>query len=236
MSQPATLALLLAFLPLVVSTGGPSVPRARLAEAEAGQLWGRLAIEEESPEGPLTPLIGVPITLYPALPALTAELEAIRRTARETAANYETAVQRVRETLAAYRARLEAAAGARAVRARETDRTGFFAFDAVPAGEWLVVAVHVTPYRPAGPAKKPRPKKPEPVRGLGGGLSSGGQAPGFLPEGKGEAKEADLWVYRISVPEGQTVGVRLTDRNRWLTGPIWEAPQKEKTPQGPKRP
>lgn len=231
MSRPAALALLLACLPLLASAGEPSAPGTRLAEAETGQLWGRLALEEESPEGPFTPLIGVPITLYPALPALTSELEAIRRTARETAANYETAVQRVRETLAAYLARLEAAEGARAVRARETDRTGFFAFDAVPAGEWLVVAVHVTPYRTAGQARKPRaPKRPAPGRG---GL---GQAPGFLPEARGEAKEADLWVYRVSVPGGQTVGVRLTDRNRWLTGPIWEALQKEKTPQGPKRP
>lgn len=234
MSRPAALALLLACLPLVASAGEPSAPGTRLAEAETGQLWGRLALEEESPEGSFTPLIGVPITLYPALPALTSELEAIRRTARETAANYETAVQRVHETLAAYRARLEAAEGARAVRARETDRTGFFVFDAVPAGEWLVVAVHVTPYRTAAQARKPRaPKRPAPGRGLGGGL---GQVPGFLPEARGEAKEADLWVYRVSVPGGQTVGVRLTDRNRWFTGPIWEALQKEKTPQGPKRP
>ncbi len=234
MSRPAALALLLACLPLVASAGEPSAPGMRLAEAETGQLWGRLALEEESPEGPFTPLIGVTITLYPALPALTSELEAIRRTARETAANYETAAQRVRETLAAYRARLEAAEeGARAVRARETDRTGSFAFDGVPAGEWLVVAVHVTSYRTASPAKKPRPKKPAPGRGFGGGL---GQAPGFLPEARGEAKEADLWVYQVSVPGGQTVGVRLTDRNRWFTGPIWEALQKEKTPQGPKRP
>lgn len=227
-------ALVLALLPL-----GPASPEEagvvvrRLAAAEPGQLWGRLGFEEESPEGSSTPLIGVPVTLYPDLPAVHAELEAIRRTARETAANYETAVRRSLAALAAYRARLEAAGGGRLVRTHETDRTGFFAFEVVPAGEWLVVAAHSTPYRP-GQARKPRAaRRQEPVRSPGGGARAG---PGFLPGGRGEAKEVDLWIYRVRVPAGQAVGVTLTDRNRWLTGPSWEAPREEKAPRGPERP
>jgi len=230
------LALVLALLPL-----GPASPEEvgvvvrRLAAAEPGQLWGRLGFEEESPEGPSTPLIGVPVTLYPDLPAVQAELEAIRRTARETAVNYETAVRRSLAALAAYRARLEAAGGAGLVRTRETDRAGFFAFEAVPAGEWLVVAAHSTPYRP-GQARKPQAaRKPQPLRGLGA-VQGGAPAPGFLPGGRGEAKEVDLWVYRVRVPAGQGIGVTLTDRNRWLTGPSWEAPREEKAPRGPERP
>lgn len=237
MRRPAALALLLALLPLSAA-GAPEIDSLveRLAAAETGRLWGRLLIEEESPEGPFTPLVGTRITLYPDLPELGAELETIRSAARRSAADYENAIQRVLATLAAHRARLEAAGGARLVLSRETDPRGFFAVDALPAGEWLVVAVHAAPYR-AVQARKPRaPKKPEPVRGLGGGLSTGVPAPSFLPREKGEAKEVDLWVYRVRVPVRQAVGVTLTDRNRWLTGPVWEGPQKEKTPQGPKTP
>lgn len=231
------LALVLALLPL-----GPASPEEvgvvvrSLAGAEPGQLWGRLGLEEESPEGPSTPLIGAPVTLYPDLPAVHAELESIRRTARETAANYETAVRRSLAALAAYRARLEAAGGAQLVRTHETDRTGFFAFEAVPEGEWLVVAAHSTSYRPGQGRKPQAARRQEPVRALGGGVRAGGGGPGFLPGGRGEAKEVDLWIYRVRVSAGQAVGVRLTDRNRWLTGPSWEAPREEKAPRGPVRP
>lgn len=209
---------------------------ARLASAAPGQLWGRFLVEGESPEGPVTPLVGIPITVFPDLPGLGAELDAIRNTARESAAQYETAVQRVLAALAAYRARLESAGGARLVRTGETDRRGFFAVEGLPAGEWLVVAMRAGPYR-SDPARKPRtPRRPEPPRGLGGDFPVGGEAPSFLLREKGEAKEVDLWIYRVRVPAGQAVGVRLTDRNRWLTGPLWEGPPKDKTPQGSKTP
>lgn len=234
--RPAALALLLVLPLAAAGSEGLEAVVTRLASAEPGQLWGRLLVEGESPEGPVTPLVGIPITVYPDLPALGAELETIRTTARASAAQYETAVQRVLAALAAYRVRLGAAGGARLVQTRETDRRGFFAVEGLPAGEWLVVAMRAAPYR-SDPARKPRaPRRPEPVRSLGGGLSAGVQAPSFLPGEKGEAKEVDLWIYRVRVPAGQTVGVRLTDRNRWLTGPLWGEPPKDTTPQGPKTP
>jgi len=52
----------------------------------------------------------------------------------------------------------------------------------------------------------------------------------------GSQEWAHFWTYRVRVSAGQAVGVRLTDRNRWLTGPSWEAPREEKAPQGPVRP
>ena len=113
MSRPAALALLLALLPLSAA-GAAEIGSVveRLAAAETGRLWGRLLIEEESPEGPFTPLVGTRITLYPDLPELGAELETIRSASRQSVAHYESAVQRVLAALASYRARLEAA-GAR---------------------------------------------------------------------------------------------------------------------------
>jgi len=70
-------------------------------------LWGRLAVEEESPDGPWTPLGGVDVDVYPAVPSLLAELEAIRRSARASGAEYESAVARLQAALAVHRTRVE---------------------------------------------------------------------------------------------------------------------------------
>jgi hypothetical protein len=253
-----------------------------------GVLWGRVAVEEESPEGAWTPLRGVEVTLYPATPSLRAELERIRRNARASGENYESAVARVRAALTAHQSLIDAqsagtplarpapaasadpaappsatapaptpaprsAAAAppgpdRAGRApasrspfdsrrdrfgqpwpgdaparkatepppspepphpfrQSTDASGLFGFDAVPSGDWLLVAIRLAPY--SGErlvAAKPRAPKP-------------GQY--FLPRATGgPAKEAEIWVVPVRVAEGERVGLELTDRTRWLVGPL----------------
>ena len=72
----------------------------------SGTLWGRLAVEEESPDGAWTPLGAVEITLYPAVPSLVAELEQIRQSARGSGAEYESAISRLRAVLAAHQIRV----------------------------------------------------------------------------------------------------------------------------------
>ena len=72
-----------------------------------GLLWGRLAIEEESPVGAWTPLAGIEVTLYPATPALVAELERVRQSARTSGAQYESAVARVQAALAVHQGRID---------------------------------------------------------------------------------------------------------------------------------
>ena len=74
---------LLGLAGLVGLVGLPGLPRLASGEDPAaevtaavqrfgasGTLWGRLAVEEESPDGAWTPLGAVEITLYPAVPSL----------------------------------------------------------------------------------------------------------------------------------------------------------------------
>ena len=42
----------------------------------------------------------------------------------------------------------------------------------------------------------------------------------FLPRAGAPAKEAELWVTRVRVVAGERVGLSLTDRARWLVGPL----------------
>jgi hypothetical protein len=237
-------------------------PAAEITEAlrslgPPGVLWGRLAIEEESPLGPWTPLNGIEVTLYPATPSLVAEIERIRQSARGSGAQYESAVTRVQAALAAHQSRIDhqtpspareelvaeppfivkprpkpaaapggtdrsgaapasrgaapassAAEEPRNAWRQKTDPAGLFAFDPLPAGDWLVVVIRVSPY--AGSEKTrpaPRPRQQS-------------KAQAFLPRTAGPAKEAEVWVSRVRVVTGERVGLELTDRARWMVGPV----------------
>ena len=229
-------------------------PTAELAEAlrglgAPGMVWGRLAVEEESPVGAWTPLDGIEVTLYPATPTLIAELEGIRQSARTSGAQYESAVTRVQAALAAHRSRIErqappptevdlvaeppllakssakaadpsgspgAAALARpagpspeATRTwrQKTDPAGLFAFDGVPSGDWIVVVFRVSPYGSEKTKPESRPRQ-------------AGRTQRFLPRTTGPAKEAEFWITRIRIVAGERVGLELTDRARWMTGPV----------------
>lgn len=229
-----------------------------------GLVWGRLAVEEESPAGAWTPLSGIEVTLYPATPALIAELERIRQSARASATQYESAVGRVQTALADHQGRIDrqtappllpgqglvaeppllapprvtkppvppdpgflrpggvrARSGAAAVPSgapeepggtqhawrQKTDPAGLFTFAVVPSGDWLVVAIRVAPYAAAKLRAEPRPRQTS-------------RTQHFLPRATGPAKEAELWVTRVRVVAGERVGLSLTDRARWLVGPL----------------
>ncbi|MBI3455983.1 MAG: hypothetical protein HY002_09390 [Candidatus Rokubacteria bacterium] len=163
-------------------------------------------------------LAGVEVTVYPYAPGIAAELEGIRQRARNSATEYDTAASRLRERLRAYAAQVEAGGqqgappetprGAGLVRHRVTDPTGIFVFEDLPSGEWLLVAIRVSPYtviRGQPPARR-APRQ--------GGESA------FLPSPVGPAKEAEVWLTRLHVTPGHRVRVLLTDRARFMAGPV----------------
>jgi hypothetical protein len=90
---------------------------------------------------------------------------------------------------------------------QKTDPAGLFAFPAVPSGDWLVVAVRVAPYSAEALRAAPKPRQST-------------RTQGFLPRATGPAKEVELWVTRIHLVKGERVALDLTDRARWLVGPI----------------
>ncbi len=183
-----------------------------------GLLWGRLVVEEESPEGPWTPLAGVTVTLFPYAPSVAADLERIRDGARASGAEHDAAVGRLQDRLRAYEAQVTAVAGrpapspdAALVRRVTTDPTGIFVVDDLPSGEWLLVAVQTAPY-----ASGRTPKSAPPS----GGRRSGGRGDTFLPRPSTPAKEAEVWVTRVRVTPGERTRILLTDRARFMVGPV----------------
>lgn len=207
---------------LAASVGALGNQPGELAEAlrslgAPGVLWGRLAVEEESPDGTWTPLNGVEVEVYPAVPSLLAELERIRQGARDSRQQHETAIARIQAVLAAHQRLVGmASAGPGGVpdpslekaRRRATDPAGLFVYEDLPSGEWVLVATRVTSYRASA-------GRPESAR-----RSASGREPRFLPKAGTPAKEAEIWLSRVRVLPGARVHVLLTDRARWLTGPL----------------
>lgn len=184
-----------------------------------GYLWGRLAVEEESPEGAWTPLGGVEVRLYLVVPTILAELEHIRQSARASGESYATAVTRFQGILATHEARLErilrdpgspgtAAGTPRTTHRQVTDPNGLFAFDDLPSGQWLLVAIRVTAYSRPDARADPAPRR-SPTR-----------EQRFLPRAGTPVREAEVWLTTVQMAPGQRASLLLTDRARWLVGPI----------------
>jgi hypothetical protein len=177
-----------------------------------GLLWGRLAVEEESPEGPWTPLAGVGVAVLPYAPSVEAELERIRDAARGSGAAHDAAVGRLLDRLKAYEVQVAALTGpARPlVRRATTDAAGLFVFEDVPAGEWLVVAIQTAPYSPSRASRPPEAT----------GRRSSRNPDTFLPRPSTPAKETEVWLSRVRVTAGERARILLTDRARFMVGPV----------------
>jgi hypothetical protein len=214
-------------LTLVVLAGGPGGSGAAPPAGEVGQavrslgspglLWGRLALEQESPEGPWTPIGGVEVTAYPFAARVAADLEEIRQRARDSGAAYDAGVARLRERLQAHAAQVEAAVKDLApdlagtggvVQRRTTDASGVFVFEALPSGDWLLVALRLSDYAAPHAQREPR-------RGASPGRDST-----FLPRPQTPTKEAEIWLVRVRVDPDTRVRVWLTDRGRFMVGPL----------------
>ncbi len=90
---------------------------------------------------------------------------------------------------------------------QRTDSAGLFAFDAVPSGDWLVVAVRVAAYGSEKLRSEPKPRQ-------------SGRGMRFLPSTSTPPREAEIWVTRVRVVAAERIGLVLTDRARWLAGPV----------------
>src|SRR5581483_5263577 len=95
------------------------------------------------------------------------------------------------------------------IRRVSTDPDGLFVFEDLPAGDWLLVAVGVTPYAaPRSGHGVPAPRHP------GRGRDA------FLPRASTPAKDAEVWVARVRVTAGERTRLFLTDRSRFMAGPV----------------
>lgn len=185
------------------------------ARPETGTVIGQVAVEEWKSGRPTErALDGARLTLLPRSEDLLARLrilrerahgdpDAYRNSARALAEARDSAVQALVDT------------GARdLVRRVVTGADGRFEFREVPAGPWLLLGEHRVAVASRRPAAPPRPRS----------------APRFaLPAPLAGWEAVSVWLMELSVRGGETLEVRLGDRNVWMTA------IREERPPGPVR-
>ena len=138
--------------------------------------------------------------LVPSDPGLEAELDRIRGALRESPRAYFGSAEQLRAAREAYERELVFAGGGELLRGEVSDAAGRFRFADVPAGSWLLLAWREVPH-----AVSPR-------------HAPGREAETFVgnTETKGYAA-LEYWRQAVEVRPGESTGVRLHDRNVWVT-------------------
>jgi hypothetical protein len=169
-------------------------------EGRIGVVTGEAFAEPTRPTGAPTAYPAVSVMLVPSDPGLEAELDRIRGALRETPGTYFGSAEQLRAAREAYERELVFAGGGELLRGEVSDAAGHFRFADVPAGNWLLLAWREVPH-----AVSTR-------------RAPGRQAEGFV--GNTETKgygALELWRQAVEVRPGESVGVRLHDRNIWVT-------------------
>lgn len=174
----------------------------RYREAPAtASVAGRAYQERPRPEAPDVPLAGASIVLLPRSDSLLGRLTALKTGARDSIASYRRAAPAMRETREDFERALHGADAGGLVRAASVDAAGRFQFDAVPAGEWLLLAWHAlfvdTPSR---------------------GTTRRVDRPYTLDAALEGYRAVSVWLREISLRAGAREAVELTDRNVWFSG------------------
>jgi hypothetical protein len=99
-------------------------------------------------------------------------------------------------------------AGTGATPRRTTDPHGVFAFDDLPVGDWLLVAIRVTPY-----ATRKADALSARQRGSRESRFAGSSAPTSIQQG-------EVWLAPVRVGPQDRVRVFWTDRSRFMVGPV----------------
>ena len=169
-------------------------------EGRTGVVTGEAFAEPTRPTGAPTPYPAVSVMLMPSDPGLEAELDRIRGALRESSRNYFGSAEQLRAAREAYERELVFAGGGELLRGEVSDAAGRFRFPDIPAGSWLLLAWREVPH--AVPTRR----------------APGRQAETFV--GNTETKgygALELWRQAVEVRLGESVAVRLHDRNIWVT-------------------
>lgn len=166
-----------------------------------GAVVGRAWQERRRPDRPDPPLHDTVVTLVPWSEAFLRRLDELRARSRDSIGAYRDATGAMRREREAYERTLWEAGAADLVRATLVDGDGVFAFDDVPAGEWLLfgwrsVFVDLPSVRVGR-----RDRSTFTGRERLDGYST-----------------VTVWLRQISVGSGAREVVELTDRNAWFSG------------------
>ena len=170
-----------------------------------GVVAGRVAAEPRTLRVPAQPLTGATVTLLPQSKALVARLEQLKEGARDSSTAFTAAAPAMRKAREVYERELLEAGAPDLTPMVLVDQDGYFRFDEVPSGAWMLIGWHSAPVDVSTPKAKAR------QRDL---YQRQSRLQGF--------QAVTVWLRELTVTGGATATVELTDRNGWFRGVVEE--------------
>jgi hypothetical protein len=192
---------------VIAGTPLPALGPYRASErtGATGAIEGRAYAERRTPLAADIPLTDLTVTLMPLSQDLLTGLEDLKAGARDSMRAYRTVALEISRRLTAYLEGLRKAGAADLLRSGSTGSTGQFSFSGVPAGQWLLLGRRDVKSRVV-----PRQAEPQET------------APFTLGPRVLGHRAASFWLLPLTVTEGRSIAVELTDRSIWYTGVIEE--------------
>lgn len=202
--RTAVLLLLLAGAAEALDVSVEPYREARRAGA-LGIVAGRVAAEPRTPRGSAQPFTGTTVRLLPRSQGLVTRLERLREASRESSEAFTAAAPAMQEAHEAYVRELVKAGAPDLTPLVLVDQDGRFMIDDVPAGAWVLIAWHSDPVDVSAPKLKTKQREL------------------YRPQSTLRGYQAvTVWVRQLTITEGATVTVELTDRNGWFRGVVEE--------------
>jgi hypothetical protein len=179
--------------------------RAAAASGATGGVTGRIYEESKRPKAPDQPLTGAVVIVLPKSADIVRKLEDIKRAARNSADDYRAAGPSIMALRRAYEKEIWDSGAVDLVKSTTADADGHFTLTDLPAGDWLLIATHtvkIDKHATVGPPKQ---------RGV--------YAPKTHLTGY---QRVTVWLREVTVENGRSENVDLTDRGAWFSGVVEE--------------
>jgi hypothetical protein len=170
-----------------------------------GVVSGRVAAEPRTPRGQAEPFTGTTVALLPRSEAVLLRLEQLKARSRDSASAFAAAAPGMRQTQDSFEREVWQAGAPDLTTKVLVDADGSFRLEEVPAGAWLAIAWHGTPYDVSG----------ERIKGKDRTM--------YRPQSRVKGfQSVTVWLRTVTVAAGETATLELTDRNAWFRGVIEE--------------
>jgi hypothetical protein len=174
--------------------------RKAATSGQAGSVTGRAAAEPRRPGGVEEPIVPMAVTVLPRSEALLRRLAEIRQGARRDVRRYRTSARAVVDARRGLERSLTELGNADLVRTAQAAPDGTFELEAVPAGDWILMAQHAVFVRKESPETSRREREL---------FQRQPRMTGYY--------SVRVWLRELAVEPGGVVQVQLTDRNIWMT-------------------